>query len=301
MFQILLLLAITVRYASGPGSSIYLLLKIVLVAWLAFRVMRALICAVLTTPRPRGIGGFLRVFGRNYFPAWMLGVAFTEMRVYVGAFCALCRIDLPWIRKNREAAKIFPFKQGGNYALVAFALLMASLIDIPIFIGLTKMAGASDKYVRGAFYLHGILLLYMVIWLISDRYHLKKSAHELLQGVLAINLGFRIEGQIHIDDVNDVVLVPRTRGWRSILPKGVRPLRVSPFEPPNILLIMKRNRRGGVLRYFGYPISIREYIFLYVDCPAELKLAIESEIVSCGSSTNCVPAPSVRTIDSLAG
>ena len=133
-----------------------------------------------------------------------------------------------------------------------------------------------DGAMRGL--VRGLLLgssIYLVVWLIGDLRLLRETPGVLLgKGVLAIEMGLRVNGKVALSNVTGAhCLVAQDPKPAA----GSRAIRITPLLQPNcrIRLSSAVSMRGS----FGIPLK-GDLLDIYVDDPAGLVSSIEAALAA---------------------
>jgi hypothetical protein len=263
--QLLAIVAITAYLASKNIYALYsTYIEIALASCLLLRFAQAAQNARASDPAGKSGHRFLIRTARHFFPSWVQRGMRFERHVYEGALRAIFKRPLPWL--NFHSADGFTFVRGGNYGIVAFALIMVCIVDVPLGGLLLKVIGTPAQLIRYLLYFHLFFFSYLMIWLISDRYHLKQSAHHFKDGELSIQLGFRVSGKIPLSDIDHITVLKNGQTVSDVLPKGLRATKISPFEPANVIVQLKNTNKIS-LNIMGFSIQPKLLLTLYVDEP----------------------------------
>ena len=147
-----------------------------------------------------------------------------------------------------------------SYRSLAGALVVLSCIEAPA-LHLILHAYVSTH----ALLVHTILFvlhIYTFLWIAGDLRLLRESRHLCDARGLHVSLGVRARAFVAHADIAEV---------RSEVPRGSAPLRVTPMDTPNVVLML--HRPVTVERMLGRAASTR-CLALYVDDPEALRAAL---------------------------
>lgn len=279
MPQLFALLLICARFYFGPESSIYFVGKLMVCLWLFYRVSVAAINARNALRQGRSTSSFLKTWLNEFLPLWAQRLLRLEGKIYSGAFRSVFKKPVT-INRPSEISH-FSISQGKTYSLVVFAFVMACLIDIPLFLVITKAITKSNDILLWMTGVHVFLFFYTILWLMSDKYYIKNTGHWLTKEHLNIEMGFRMQGVIDVSNIKNVAVVTPKSGANEIATDRRLTTRVAPFEPVNVLVEMDQGEH--FIHVFGFPRRLKTYIGLYLDKPKEFTAAL-SELMSISSS-----------------
>jgi hypothetical protein len=119
------------------------------------------------------------------------------------------------------------------------------------------------------------LALYTLVWVLSDRWLMRGSSHVLTEDALDLKLGGRVACRVPLLAIERCEAVQEVhQAWCARHKVRRREaLAVTPFDRPNVLLVLKPGRGVDAL-LFGARRTNLSHIFIYVDSPVQLITAL---------------------------
>lgn len=203
-------------------------------------------------------------------------------------FIALLRLDralmrgfFGWMTRRNpparpEGVKLTYLERGAYSTAIAFALFSV-FVDIPLNMFIVSVLPIIESEQRSILHLiFGLAAAYGLVWVLGDRWQVRGGGcHVLTATGLDLQVGARTSGTVPLAAIASCERVNEKRmAW--CLRRGARvgsTLLVSPFDQPNLVLILKPES-GVTLTHYQLEQKDPTYIFLYLDRPELLAAAV---------------------------
>jgi hypothetical protein len=163
----------------------------------------------------------------------------------------------------------FGFLERSSYSTFVAICVFSTLVDLPLN-GFILSVMVHDPHKRHVLHLIlAPLAIYMLYWIISDRWLMRASSHVLTSDALVLTLGGRSACRIPLDAIERCEHVSEAYlSWCARHKVRRRnALAVTPFDRPNVLLLLKH---GASATHFGAARTGVSHIFVYVDSAGQL-------------------------------
>lgn len=160
------------------------------------------------------------------------------------------------------------YLQRGAYGTAIGVAMVALFLELPINVLLINL-WVPDPDTR--FLIHlvgGIGVLYSLVWILGDRWHVGGGCHVLLDGVLHLRVGVRSQGSIALHAIARCERVDEApeRWRRRNKVHASDTLLVTPFDKPNCVLVLKPDAEVTLL-HWQVERKAPRYVLIYLDRP----------------------------------
>jgi hypothetical protein len=192
---------------------------------------------------------------------------------------ALRRGCVQWLRRRPQpplpAGQAFTYLEQGAYRTGVAIALLATLVELPLDAALLPLFVKDPHKLH---LLHGLCALgamSTLAWVLGDRWLVGRGCHVLDADGLQLRIGARTGGTIPLAALADCRRMEGTPAdWcreHAIAPH--KTLLASPLDKPNTVLILTADSPVR-LSHMGVERSGLDCVFLYVDRPERLRLAL---------------------------
>ncbi|MGI4843964.1 MAG: hypothetical protein ACRYF7_11685 [Janthinobacterium lividum] len=207
-------------------------------------------------------------------PPELIGMARVERLMWMGF--------LQWLRRRPPVARpegtALTYLQRGAYGTAIGCAMVALLLELPIDFAVINLF-VDDPDTRLLIHVVGATaVLYTLVWVQGDRWHVAEGSHALADDVLHLRVGVRTQGSIPLSCIERVDSVPEApERWRRrhrIHPADT--ITVTPFDKPNCVLVMRPDA-GVNLLHWQVRRAAPRYILLYLDRPEQLASRVRQD------------------------
>ncbi|PXX47653.1 hypothetical protein [Undibacterium pigrum] len=280
ILAMIFLASVFLQLAFTSRESIVLLKKSVLVTLLSLIVLKDMLEAPAAFRRVKAA----RQQGAN----WMQSLA----ELSPPEFPALLRLERSmwqgcwyWLSRKTPIAPVagqqFGFWSKSTYSTIFLVLLIGLATEIP-FSALMVPIMTQDAHTRTL--VHCILLAltaYSLVWILGDRYWIRHSCHILAEDTLHLKLGSRSMGKIPymaISACENFAVDNNQPSWKKFdYPKAS--IILSPYDKPNLVISLHADAHLHIWHFQLQKTDVQK-IYLYVDEPNQLKLALQMHIAN---------------------
>jgi hypothetical protein len=179
---------------------------------------------------------------------------------------------LQWLLRRPRAAGpqglALGYLQRGAYGTAIGFAMVALLLELPIDVMIVNLM-IDDAGTRQLVHvLAAVTVLYTLVWVLGDRWHVGEGSHALGEDALHLRVGVRTEGSIPLSAIERAERVAEApERWRRR--QGIHradTLLVTPFDKPNCVLVLKPDAGVRLLHWQVDRLAPR-YVLLYVDRP----------------------------------
>jgi hypothetical protein len=173
------------------------------------------------------------------------------------------------------AGQPFGFLERSSYSTFVAICVFSTLVDLPLN-GFILSVMVRDPHTRHVLHLVlAPLALYMLYWVVSDRWLMRASGHVLTDSSLELKLGGRVECRVPLDAIARCEPVSEAYlAWCSRHHVRRRDaLAVTPLDRPNVVLVLKP-QSGVAALHMGTRRDKLSHVFVYVDAPGQLVTAL---------------------------
>jgi hypothetical protein len=209
------------------------------------------------------------------------GTRWTERiaALFPPEFIALLRLDralmrgfLDWVARRSRAPRApgirLTYLERGAYGTAIGIALVSVSVDVPINMLIVSVLPMDPEQRHLLHLVFGIGSVYSLVWVLGDRWLVHCGRHVLTSTELDLHVGARTSGKIPLAAISACERVDEKRAeWckRRGIPVHST-LLVSPFDQPNLVLLLKPNA-GVTLLHYQMERADPAYVFLYVDRP----------------------------------
>jgi hypothetical protein len=179
---------------------------------------------------------------------------------------------LQWLRRRPRPAGpqglALGYLQRGAYGTAIGIAMVALFLELPIDVLIINLM-VDDAGARGLIHvLAAVAVLYTLVWVLGDRWHVGEGTHALAEDALHLRVGVRTEGSIPLCAIERIEMVTEApERWRRR--QGIHradTLLVTPFDKPNCVLLLKPEA-GVTLLHWQVERRAPRYVLLYLDRP----------------------------------
>ncbi len=209
----------------------------------------------------------LKSFAAIFFSEKVMGLIRLEARMWQTLFSLLGnRKKLPLFDQGYE------LHQGHKYDLLFYVMIFSAVVELPFFHLMIFLASPNRQI---QIMLHAgvvVATVYAIIWLLMDRFSIRRSRHFFSNRALELNCGFRAKATISLESIRDVESI-KLLSWKDLkneLLQSTKLFVMSPMDVPNVLL--KIDKKGFSGNKNGLDVaagSMPSAVALYVDRPME--------------------------------
>lgn len=197
-------------------------------------------------------------------PPELIGMARLERLMWTGF--------LQWLRRRPPAAQpegtALTYLQRGAYGTAIGCAMVAVFLELPIDFAIINLFVDNPDTRLLIHVIGAAAVLYTLVWVQGDRWHVAEGSHVLVDDVLHLRVGVRTQGSIPLSCIERLETVTEApERWRRR--HGIHPadtITVTPFDKPNCVLVMRPDS-GVNLLHWQVRRAAPRYILLYLDRP----------------------------------
>lgn len=179
---------------------------------------------------------------------------------------------LQWLRRRAPAAgphgSALTYLQRGSYGTAIGIAMLMLFLELPIDVVVANLWIDVADTRRLLHVITAAGVLYSVVWILGDRWHVADGSHVLADGLLHLRVGVRTQGSIPLWAIERVDALSETPDrWRRR--HGIHradTLLVTPFDKPNCVLVLKP-QAGVTMLHWQVCRAAPRYVLLYLDRP----------------------------------
>lgn len=180
-----------------------------------------------------------------------------------------------WRRLQRRSAPCavpdgvgLTYLERGAYGTATAVVFVSLLLELPVHVLLLNLFTKDADTLVMLHALGAVAVLYTLVWLLGDRWHIGAGRHVVTDEALYLRVGARVDGVLPLTAIARMEMVdaplPVWRRRHGVARRDL--LKVTPFDQPNCVLVLDDDARIDIL-HWQVKKRLPRYVFLYLDRP----------------------------------